>query len=91
MFIPITLNFCNSITHVILDGNCGAKLDWVLNMDCISKLYIPLGISSNYIMAGFPICTVICTLATGTWWRERDINVMEERLDGVQHWSIFIN
>lgn len=42
-------------------------------------------------MAGFPICTVICTLATGTWWRERDINVMEERLDGVQHWSIFIN
>lgn len=36
-------------------------------------------------MAGFPICTVICTLATGTWWRERDINVMEERLDGVQH------
>lgn len=89
MFIPITLNFCNSITHVILDGNCGAKLDWVLNMDCVSvNCTSLLGISSNYIMAGFPICTVICTLATGTWWRERDINVIEERLDGVKRWYI---
>lgn len=40
MFIFIIFNFCNFIIYVILDGNCGVKLDWVLNMDCISKLYI---------------------------------------------------
>lgn len=42
-------------------------------------------------MAGFPICTVICTLATGTWWRERDINVIEERLDGVKRLILFMH
>lgn len=88
MFIPITLNFCNSITHVILDGNCGAKLDWVLNMDCISKLYIPFRYFIELHNGRISYLYCYLYIATGTWWRERDINVIEERLDGVKRWYI---
>lgn len=39
-------------------------------------------------MVGFFICIVICILVIGIWWRERDINVIEERFDGVKYWFI---